>query len=292
MRYVSFVFAVVTALSIVSEARLASAQVQLRWSATPGKVYRYSSIQTSKIAIGEQQAATIEQRLEFSLQALPAGSEGSIEWEMAFGRLQMKITNPVGEFSFDTANPDQSDLPPHLEQIKEMFNALVNAKLRFVTDPRGVVKEISLPDFVEAAGDRNPFWSREVMEQLIQSVLIRFPEEPVREGDKWTNKSSVKFPFGSIERIDECTYAGLETLDGEPVHKITVSATASFKPDQKAPFQVEITDSKIEGVIYLSKDMSHIVQNSLTMEITQSLKLPNQTLEQTIRAEYKAELVP
>ncbi len=271
----------------------ARAQTDLRWRAKPGATYRYVATQTNQTETEGLPVppTNIEQVFNYTEKITKVASDGSITKELTFDRIQFKLNSGPFQASFDTAKPDEGNVPPQLAQLQQVLNDLAGQSIRYVLDSKGKVKRLDLPEAFEKAVGQNPaFPARENIRRLAEAGSLVFPDEPVQPGSRWSATVPQELPFGTLSVTTEYTYAGKDAINGQPVHKITLTGTVTLKQREGSAFKIELLDPKLSGAVYLSEDVTHIVRSEVDFQFTQRITNAGQTFTQKVRSQYKVEL--
>src|SRR5262249_40096645 len=145
-----------------------------------------------------------------------------------FNRVTMEMKGlPTGDIEIDSTKDEQLD-NPFAKVMGGLIRAMGKAEFSATMTPRGEISDIKIPDDllkefqkVRGSSQFGDFFSEKGLKNLMGHSGLVLPQQPVKKGDTWSQKVSVKMPFGRIDTEMKYEYAGEETKDGKKLEKIT-----------------------------------------------------------------------
>jgi len=294
---------VLAATVIVAASSAARAEKLLRWKFKAGETFHFvmNQEQSQKIKAGTTpitMTTTTNMYLTMKVDSVDPQEVASIT--QTIDRVQLKMTSPQGiGMDYDSA----SGKPPEglAKLTAPVFEAMVKKPFTMKMDPRGKVSEMKLPQgFLESinkvAGGQLGNISEEGMKQMTgaQGMAV-VPEKPVSVGDTWTQQAGMDMPMlGKIAVKYTYKYEGTEKRGGQELEKIahTLEMDISPQKDKPQPFQIKMTDQKMQGTTYFDGQAGRLVENKTEGTLKMSITAAGQEIEQEIDMSQTLRLAP
>jgi hypothetical protein len=288
---------------LVAGGSTAQAQKVLRWKFTPGQTVRYvmNQEQSQKIKAGTTpitMTMTMTMNMTQKIESVDARGVASVT--QTIDRIQMKMTSPQGiGMEYDSA----SGKPPEglAKLMAPMFDAMVKKPFTMKTDPQGKVSDMKLPQgFVESVNkisgnSMGGLFTEEGMQQMTGQGMAVLPEKPVSAGDTWTQQAGMAMPMlGRISVKNTYRYEGTEKRDGKELEKIdhTLKMDISPQKDKPQPFEIKMTDQKMQGTIYFDNEAGQLVETKTGGTMKMTISVGGQQIEQEIDMSQTLRLAP
>ena len=288
---------------LVAGGSTAQAQKVLRWKFTPGQTLRYvmNQEQSQKIKAGTTpitMTMTMTMNMTQKIESVDARGVASVT--QTIDRIQMKMTSPQGiGLDYDSA----SGKPPEglAKLMAPMFDAMVKKPFTMKMDPQGKVSDMKLPQgFVESVNkiSGNPMgglFTEEGMQQMTGQGMAVLPEKPVSAGDTWTQQAGMAMPMlGRISVKNTYRYEGTEKRDGKELEKIanTLKMDISPQKDKPQPFEIKMTDQKMQGTTYFDNEAGRLVETKTGGTMKMTISVGGQQIEQDIDMSQTLRLAP
>jgi len=290
---------VLAAAVIAATSGTVRAQKVLRWKFTSGQTFHFvmTQEQAQKVKLGTTpMTMTMTMIMTMTQKIESVDPQGVASITQTIDRVQMKMTSPQGiGMDYDSA----SGKPP--EGLAPMFEAMVKKPFTLKVDPQGKVSEMKLPQgFLEsvnkiAGNQMGGLFSEEGMQQMTGQGMAVLPEKPVSPGDTWSNTLAMSMPaLGKMTAKFTFRYEGTEKRDGKQLEKIATTMEMDIVPDKEKPqpFQIKITDQKIQGTSYFDNEAGQLVETKTGGTMKMSMVVGNQQIEQDIDMNQTFRLAP
>ena len=162
---------------------------------------------------------------------------------------------------------------------------MIKKPMRLQTTTRGEVRDMKLPqgmlesmNKVGGGGQAGNLFSPDWMKQMIEIAVL--PEGPVKPGDTWARKTTVKNPVLG-EQIVESTfcYEGTETRNGKTLDKITFTTAFKAAGDKKEGI-IGIKEQATSGTVYLDSASGRIADGVATTKMKMDIEVFGQKMGQ------------
>ncbi|MEO1498529.1 MAG: DUF6263 family protein [Planctomycetota bacterium] len=254
--------------AVVLSAPLADAGETLRWKWAPGESSRLVMQQTMNMTMnggpmGKINSSTDQTMLMTWTVGDSAGDATPVSQSM--DRIVMTMDGPMGQgFTYDSA---AAEAPVGMAaMVAPMFDALVKADITLAVSPRGEVSEVTLPDELKDAFNRVPggAMSTDMVTQLTQQSMLKFPEQPLEVGDTWTETTKVSSPqMGAMQINVTYRYDGQREVDGRPVAAITPSLTMQVADPNAQAMPVTFETRASSGEILFDNEAGRLISSRI-----------------------------
>lgn len=254
---------------LVASATRGAEERLLRFAFPPGKACTLSVEVKQDLAqsFGPQKMATRqEMRLDYALKGLPPDAEGNAAVQVTISRVALSIDSQFAKVSFDTEKPDTVKAAKG-DPMSAGFAALAGGTFTMTVSPRGEVRKVAgaaaIADRAVKALPESPM--REMLTQQFQSMygdeamrdqmgqfLPVYPEKPVKPGDRWTQKGTIRMGPIAIDQESNYTVSGLRP-DGADL-AVEATFTSSGKADPEAEMSVQIRKGTQKGTLAVDAD--------------------------------------
>ena len=205
---------------------------------------------------------------------------GNLRVQEKVESLQINMNTQGGQYTFDSANPDNKGASP-LEMLRDVHKAMIKNVTTVVYDKSGKVQSVeidqnllgSLPEEVRqlVKSQLDP----ENLKKAANQELERLPTEPVKKGDTWVRTENANFGAGQLMTFQtEYTYQGTIEKDGRTLDKVTskiLSVMFSLAEDSPLPLKLKGSDLKAtesESTLLFDREVGHFVETSSNNRIT------------------------
>ena len=295
---------VLAAAAITAASSTARAEKLLRWKFTPGQTFHYvmSQEQSQKIKAGTMPITmTMTMNMDMRQKVEAVDPQGVASITQTIDRIQMKMTSPQGiGMDYDSA----SGKPPEglAKLVGPVFDSMVKKPFTMKMDPQGKVSDMKLPQgFLEsinkvAGAQMGNMFSEEGLKQMTGSQgMAVLPEKAIAVGHTWSQQTGMDMAMlGKIAVKYTYKYEGIEKRDGKELEKIahTLEMDISPQKDKPQPFEVKMTDQKMQGTTYFDNEAGRLVENKTGGTMKMTLSVAGQQIEQEIDMSQTLRLVP
>jgi len=283
-------------------AGLAPAQTALRMKFQKDQSSTYEMVQQMKMSMqvqGKNIDTDMRQTVVMTMKVLEVLDNGNARIKMKFDhvRMEMKGVPGIGDVDIDSRK-DEVPNNPLGQLLGGLVKALGKAEFDTVMSPRGETVEFKLPDdlvkefqSLPGSAQMGDFFSEKGLKNMMGQSGMVLPRDPVKKGDTWSHKVSMKMPFGKFETDMKYTYQGPETVDGKKLEKITFEPKTAIEPDPNAPFAMKVDGQKGEGTVYFDPQAGRMQEMQLNQvtELTMTVANMNinQKMDQTVTMKLK-----
>ena len=269
-------------LAVVALALLAGparAQTTLRFKFTSGEKLQYALSQDMKMTMniaGMDIEIKLKQLMDMDWDVQKVDEQGNAQVRLAFSHVRLKLDSPTGNAEFDSKKNTEEPEDPIGKVIAQMAKGLAALEMTFTMAPDGEMKDVKIPEAAlkklkdipgadKLGGD---MLSPEGLSKMVGGGLV-LPKGPVTKGKNWTQKISLKMPFGKMAGDMKYTYEGPAEKDGKKLEKVAVQPNLKIELDPNAPAQLKIKSQKDKGHAYLDNQAGRLVEvsNEGTMEL-------------------------
>jgi hypothetical protein len=278
---------------------------KLKWQSAKCYVQSLTMSQEQTISmpmLPEPMKQKTTQAQEIATSVMKSLEDGGQELQMEFRKLKMAIETPMGTMSFDS----EKDTGQGTDPISSMMRKFVDAKIKYVIDSAGQVKEVQgLDEMMKgmSASSNSPFgkmFSKESLEQMCsQSFVEGLPEKPVKIGDTWTTKT--KMPMGDMVTMNvemKYTFKGWETLDKHRCALLESVGTIkgeARKGENPMGMKMSIKGGDASGKIWFDLELGmprkSVVNHKMKMEMSMMPPGATQPVTSTIDQVQKTSII-
>jgi len=216
--------------------------------------------------------------------------------------LQVNIGGTVGDYSFDSKNPDNKGTSMLDAIMRDIHKLVAKTPTTTVLDKNNEVAEIkvdqnaigSLPvNLQDLVRDQfNTTKMKEAMKQRMEQL----PKDAIKPGDTWQRTEKNNFGAGQIMTFEvKYTYEGTVEKDGRTLDKITAKAqTVKFalEPNPALPLTLKSSDLKIEEsdqTILFDRKLGQAVENKEVVRIAGDILFEAQGMQLPSKLDLKME---
>jgi hypothetical protein len=199
---------------------------------------------------------------------------GTLRVQEKVESMQINMNTQGGQYTFDSANPDNKGASP-LEMLRDVHKAMLKNVSTVVYDKSNKVQAVeidqnllgSLPNEVRdlVKSQLDP----ENLKKTANQENDKLPSDPVKKGDTWTRTEDANFGAGQLMTFQtEYTYQGEVEKDGRKLDKITskvLSVTFALAEDSPLPLKLKGSDLKAtesEGTMLFDRETGHFVETT------------------------------
>lgn len=290
----------------------APAQVTLAWKFPDGavatSVTQVSAGQTLKIEGGNEIVTSSKLTLNSTSTSGARNADGVLLVKHKIDALRAELDIAGQQLSFDSAKADAPPPGTALDAVLDVFKAAAKSEWTVTRDRANKVVSVdgrgkafeSLPEQMRSATQKQfePIYLTQVAND--EMAAIPGPDNPVKKGDTWTLKTTMRLDGGQTFTFDKTfRYDGAEN----GLHTITESTTGVVYDMEATPgsplgyvsSDLKIADSK--GTILFDSQLGQIVSRHVKVHITGPMtfeaggnELPatvDLTLEQSTKTEVR-----
>jgi hypothetical protein len=227
---------------------------------------------------------TTTQTMDLVVRVESVDEQGTAALFQTIERMQMKVQSAQGVMlEFDSAAGKEPE--GMAKMLTPLLEAMIKKPMRLQTTTRGEVRDMKLPqgmlesmNKVGGGGQAGNLFSPDWMKQMIEIAVL--PEGPVKPGDTWTRKTTVKNPVLG-EQIVESTfcYEGTETRNGKTLDKITFTTAFKAAGDKKEGI-IGIKEQATSGTVYLDSASGRIAGGVATTKMKMDIEVFGQKMGQ------------
>ncbi len=175
-------------------------------------------------SFGPQKTATRqEMRLDYALKGMPPDPSGNAVVRVTISRIALSIDSEFAKISFDTERPETLKAAAN-DPMSAGFAALAGGTFTMTMSARGEVLAVAGAEAIAEkavkaipegpvremlAGQFRAMYGDAAMRDQMGQFLPVYPEGPVKPGDRWTRKGSVRMGPVAIDQESGYTVAGL-----------------------------------------------------------------------------------
>jgi hypothetical protein len=292
---------VVAAVLVLFAGISAHAQTTLEWKFSSGQVFKQVISQETKstAAVGSQNIETnMNQTLDVVWKIAEVDDQKVATVEAEITRIRVKISNVGMNLDFDS----EAEVPQEgvAAMLAPAFKAMVNAKFTLKVDPRGKVLDSTISqetlDTLKSLPNMGPMSqmiNKDTLVSMVQQGMVTLPEEPVEKGDSWTDTMEIDLPqIGTMKANTKLTYEGPEELDGKTLQRVSMQLTSDITPAAGGMFKITLKDQSSSGVLYFDAEGGRISHSELKQQMTMSMEVAGNQIEQKMDQTIKATLQP
>jgi len=281
--------------------------VTLRYSFKPGDQTAYRGI--SKIdqemsggMFGDNGMKSLIENAVIWKQTVKTAAADSATVDLLYRDLKMRMDIPMqGPAFFDSTSPEfKTAKPDDMDPTLRMMAVPVGRTVTLTLDPRGQISKVEKSAEFKAmaketaaqapmGGGRmsEQMFGDESLRKIFQGLYVVLPDKPVKPGDTWTASMTANMSMGgAVKYTTVWTYAGMETVDGHALAKLTGQMTLdSVKPEPGAKgtpghegmdMQMEIKDGTGETTALFDAAAGRVwsVTTKMNMPGTMTMKGP------------------
>lgn len=259
----------------------------LTWKWKAGDKVRYRMTQSMGMAIqagpaGEVSTA-MSQDVLMGWKVEKVADDGAATISQQVERIVMRNKGNAGQgFDYDS---DSEDPPAGMAAlVAPVFEAMVEHPFRVTMRPSGEATEFQLSDELSKALDRLPGGavSGDMVTQMSQQSMLKFPAEPLAVGDKWTNTAEVTSPaIGEMKVHTTYTYDGPREVDGRQYEAFTPSIQMEAAGEEsQIPMKYETKEST--GEILFDRQKGRLFRSRLLQTIEVRVKVGDREIVNTV----------
>jgi len=277
--------------------------VELRWRGHVGDVLRLrmkmtQGIENSMLPQPIESESTFVFRQE--VKQLAGDGVGSIELD--YEAFRMSITGPV-TMEYDSTLKGE-DAKRNDEQLAALFRPMLDATIHVKIEPDGHVREIGgLKEVMDEAFetlDEDGGGMGQMFQQMFSEDAMRgmlevnvFPEDELAVGDTWSRSMDLDAPMlGKLTTGTESELAGIEERGGTRCAHIKVTGEIELDTaGVESPFEAELTDSDVEGTMYVEVASGYLVEATMETSVEIELSDPSGSTKVTVATETEQHTV-
>lgn len=230
---------------------------------------------------------TMKQTVDMAMTAEDVKDDGSARVKTKFNKVTMEMKGlPTGDIEIDSSKDELPD-NPLAKMMGGLIKTMGRAEFSATMSPRGEISEMKIPDdlikefqALPGSAQMGDFFSEKGLKNLMGHSGLVMPLQAVKKGDTWSQKVSVKMPFGKIDTEMKYTYQGPETVEGKTLEKISFVPHMTVEPDANAPFAMKVTDQKGDGTMYFDPEAGRLQEMRLNQTTEMSVTVANMNIGQ------------
>ncbi len=296
----------------------AAAQETLRYNYEPGQRFAVVFKQELKTAT-QLDERPIETQMETSLETTwlveSVDAEGRATLRQTIDRIQMKLTAPAfGTLQYDSAQVE-SEAPATAEPeagepeegadakadlsaktLAEAVAPLVGAEMIRVIDGRGQVVSAKLSEEAQRAlaassGRRlNELLSEAGLAQLFRQVDVILPEGEVKAGEEWSDKTTIRSPFGPIGMTFR--YRLLEAEE-EGIARFAAQVECDYSEvGRELGISMRVKEQTSEGSVEFVREAGRLASLARSQKLTLESTAGDQSTQQTLETKMELTVTP
>ncbi len=263
----------------------------LVWKWKEGDSIRYQLTQLTGMTIqagpAGEVSTSMRQDMLMDWQADDVADDGAAKITQRVERIVMQNKAAAGQgFTYDS---DSEDPPAGMAAlVAPAFEAMVEHPIQLLMRPSGEIAEVELSDELSKALDNLPGGavSGPMIKQMSEQSTLRFPDEPLAIGDKWTNTAEVESPaIGGMKIYTTYTYDGPREVDGREYEAFTPSIRMEPTGDG-GQFQMEFDTKESTGEVLFDRQKGRLFRSRLLQTIEIRVQVGDReianTMEQTV----------
>jgi hypothetical protein len=257
----------------------AHAQTTLRYKFQSGEKLQYGLSQDMKMTMnigGMDIEVKFKQLMDMDWDVQKVDGQGNAQVRLTLSHVRLNLASPTGNAAFDSKKNTQEPEDPLGKVVAQLAKGLAALEMTFTMTPDGEMKDIKIPEealkkLKEVPGaDKfgGDMLSPEGLSKMAGGGLV-LPKGPVTKGKTWTQKYSLKMPFGKLAGDMKYTYDGPAEKGDQKLEKIAVQPNLKIELDPDAPAQIKIKSQKDKGQAYFDNEAGRLVEvsNEGTMEM-------------------------
>jgi hypothetical protein len=281
----------------------ARADATLRYKFKDGEELRYEMEQKMGMemnAAGQNIHIGVEQTIDMSWKIRSVEKDGKVKMTQKFDRVRFTMDGVpnAGKIQFDSK--DAKDIEGPIGQLlTPILKALAGAEFDVTMDAQGKISDIKVPakltetfqNLPKGAGASDMF-SEEGLKNMVSQGSLLFPAEAIVKGKNWEQTMEIKSPTtGKMKVVNDCTYAGPETVAGKKLEKITLKPKVTLEANDDAPIKIKLKDQDTKGEAYFDNEAGHMDHLSMTQNMNMELTANGMTFEQKIEQKITMKLL-
>ena len=283
-------FAPIATIILLGFAFEARAQNPLVYKFKKGDRNTYEVVQEIKMTqtIGAQVIGTeMKQSFVMALIVDEAQADGSAKVTNKIEHYKLDMTAPgVGNVVFDSKDDNPGGDSPLAPILGKLVKVMGRIEFGATMSSRGESSDIKIPkELVEemknlpGAAQFGDMFSEQGLKNLSAQSGVIFPISPVKKGEDWPHKVSIKTPFGAMNTEFKYTYHGpVSTRD--PLEKITFVSNTSVEAAANAQVVISIDSQKGEGTVLFDGVAGRVQQTELKQEMDMTVTVQNNVIAQ------------
>lgn len=276
---------------------IASAQTQLTLKFKEGESFG-QQVTTRTISGGEvagkPMKTTLEQNMFITTQVLGVTPAGAGQLSQTIDQITLDIELPNGKtVAYDSRQKEFKD--PTLVALNQTMGKLAGSKFLFTTTPNGEILDFQLPESIKelakgpAAAVAGDALTEAGLRRMFEDAGVALPKEPVKKGDTWERKTSVKLPIGTVESQLIFTYDGPQNATLE---RIVVGGKVEIKPTEGTPIAVKLNTSSLEGLTLFNRELGRVESSTLSQKLEVNVSAGGQSNDMIIETQVETKTVP
>lgn len=250
---------------------------------SPGAVYRQLSetaIDQTLVLAGMNVPSKVETYITVLETVGEPTDEGKTQISSEFEHFIVDLETPVGDYSFDSARDESSNVPPPLQPVDDLFRATSTAKWTTTLNSKPEIESIEFEGdpFEGIAEEMQSEVSPKKFKEEYNTQLRRFPEGPVAEGDSWKRTEEFQAGNGQVLTFEkEFVYLGVEVRNGRTLDKIgvkTLTVDYDIGAGSQLPLTLDSSELEIaesEGQMLYDRELKMVTENSEKTQIVGNL---------------------
>jgi hypothetical protein len=260
----------------------------LVWKWQKGDVARYLMTQSMDMEIeaGPAGAATtsMQQEILMDWDVQEVSEDGVAKVEQRVERIVMQNKAGAGQaFKYDS---DSEDPPAGMAAlVAPAFDAMVAHPFQMLMRPSGEIVEVTLSDELSKALDNLPGGavSGEMVKQMSKQASLKFPNEPLAVGDKWTSTAEVPSPaIGKMIVHTTYTYDGSREVDGKTYEAFTPAITMELA-EKSGPTAIDFDTKESTGEILFDREKGRVYRSRVLQTIDIRVKMGENEIVNTMK---------
>ena len=279
-------------------ASLAVGAEPLVWKWQEGDSVRYLMTQSMEMklragAAGEVSTAMIQEML-MDWEVENVADDGAAAMRQRVERIVMQNKAGAGQaFKYDS---DSEDPPAGMAAlVAPAFDAMVEHPFHLTMRPNGEITEVTLSDELSKALDNLPggVVTGDMIRQMSEQSMVKFPDEPLAVGDKWSSTAEVESPgIGAMKVHTTYTYDGTREVEGRVYEALTPSIQMEPTGDT-SPTKVDFEIKESTGEILFDREKGRIYRSRMLQLMDIRVKVGDyemvNTMNQTVEMRELAE---
>ena len=260
-------------------------------------VYQYVTSIEQTQTIGDKKITTKITGDDVSLRTLESIDEkGNFHVKSQNKRLKININSgPLGEYTYDSTRDEQERGTVLGAAVNPVYDALDGTTLKVVYSPLGEVLDVKgYEEALKEVLKNNPLGasisaggSNKAAKFIFRDMIVALPEKPVTAGDTWESDFEIEMAKqGTAAGTSSYTFAGLETVEGRPLAKITAEYEMTFDLEFEN-VSGTLTMSDATGTILFDPERGQIVSKESKLSLSGDLEVQAGGVELTMHQEQQ-----
>jgi hypothetical protein len=284
---------------------ISRADEPLRWKFEVGEKLDYNMTQEMNMSaeggpVG-QMTTTMRQEMDMVWDVIGIDEQtGEADIKQKFERVKMKLSTPLGGVEYDS----KSDAAPTglAAMIAPMYKAITNGEIEIIMTARGEIKDVKIPDDVNAALKSAPgaaalgdMASAEGFKKMIRQGAFVLPEAAPKKEDKWSTKLEMNNPKIGKQTVETTyTFDGMKDIDGTKYAVFKPQLTMEFekKEGTTQALAMKIADQSSEGEVLFNVDKGRLSTTKLNQKVSIDATINGQTMKQKIEQKIDVKVSP